>query len=201
MNNAVKFKGSGGRLEFWLEPGLKYAELREALRDRLNENAELFKSSTYPVMFYGKLFTPEQKRELRNLLSEEYAFNHVSFVDDELSEKAVPQEHVFIKGGVKNGHSVDAKGNITVIGDVAGGARLSAGGSIAVLGELFGSAHAGAMGDASATVSAVKLLPKELKIADTAFDLSKLKKPKRPQTARLDEGAPVIEESSPKRKR
>ena len=82
MSEPVTVKGNGNKLEFWMDAELPYAELREALINRLDVNASFYIGSKRPVVFYGKIFTDTQKRELKNLLSREYCFNRVSFVDD-----------------------------------------------------------------------------------------------------------------------
>lgn len=93
MGNPVIVKGNGNKLEFWLDSELSYAELRQALVNRLDVNASFYIGSKRPVVFYGKIFTDAQKRELKSLMVNEYCFNHVSFVDDEVDKNASMSHH------------------------------------------------------------------------------------------------------------
>jgi septum site-determining protein MinC len=55
---------------------------------------------------------------------------------------------------------------VVVIGDVNPGAEIIAGGDVVVWGKLRGLVHAGAMGDTTAVICALELIPTRLRIAD-----------------------------------
>lgn len=71
---------------------------------------------------------------------------------------------LFVLETVRNGQRVAYDGDIVVLGDANAGSELVATGSIVVLGTLRGMAHAGSAGDESASVSAFRLVPQQLRI-------------------------------------
>ena len=91
---------------------------------------------------------------------------------------------------VRSGQILRHPGHIVVIGDVNPGAQLIAGGDIIVWGKLHGVAHAGALGDNSAVICALELMPSLLKIADATRTSSPLSQKrgriKQPETAMLE---------------
>lgn len=95
---------------------------------------------------------------------------------------------------LRSGQSLRHPGSIAVIGDVNPGAEILAGGDIVVWGRLRGVVHAGAMGDATAVVCALDLVPTQLRIAD---HISRSPEDKRkraiPEVARVREGQIVAE--------
>ncbi|HZY45187.1 MAG TPA: septum site-determining protein MinC, partial [Anaerolineae bacterium] len=95
---------------------------------------------------------------------------------------------------LRSGQSLRHPGSIAVIGDVNPGAEILAGGDIVVWGRLRGVVHAGAMGDATAVVCALDLVPTQLRIADY-ISRSPEDKRKRaiPEVARVREGQIVAE--------
>ncbi len=56
------------------------------------------------------------------------------------------------------------EGNVVILGDVNPGAEVIAAGDVVVLGTLRGIAHAGALGNTSAVIIAINLVPTQLRI-------------------------------------
>jgi septum site-determining protein MinC len=73
---------------------------------------------------------------------------------------------LILRETIRSGRSVYHEGHIVVIGDVNPGAEIIAGGDVVVWGKLRGLVHAGAMGDTSAVICALELIPTQLRIAD-----------------------------------
>lgn len=71
-----------------------------------------------------------------------------------------------LKETIRSGRSVYHEGHIVVIGDVNPGAEIIAAGDVVVWGRLRGLVHAGALGDKSAVICALELIPTQLRIAD-----------------------------------
>jgi len=67
---------------------------------------------------------------------------------------------------LRSGQSIRFKGSVVVLGDANPGSEIIADGNVIVLGALKGMAHAGAAGDASCFVSALALLPTQLRISN-----------------------------------
>lgn len=71
-----------------------------------------------------------------------------------------------LKETIRSGRSVYHEGHIVVIGDVNPGAEIIAGGDVVVWGKLRGLVHAGALGDKTAVICALELIPTQLRLAD-----------------------------------
>ncbi|MGE5418260.1 MAG: septum site-determining protein MinC [Acidobacteriota bacterium] len=82
------------------------------------------------------------------------------------SGKMDPGETMLVRKTIRSGQKLIHTGNIVVIGDVNPGAEIVAGGSIVIMGSIRGLAHAGSMGDEKAVVTALKLTPTQLRIAN-----------------------------------
>jgi len=102
---------------------------------------------------------------------------------------------------LRSGQKINYDGNVVVIGDVNPGAEIIATGDIAVMGTLRGVVHAGARGDRSAVVTAFRLLPTQLRIADqiTRAPDENYPEPKVPEMALIRDGRVVIEQYQPNR--
>ena len=67
---------------------------------------------------------------------------------------------------LRSGQRIDVEGDLVLMGDANPGSILTATGNIVVVGALRGTAHAGINGDDGASVSAYRLQPLQLRIAD-----------------------------------
>lgn len=102
---------------------------------------------------------------------------------------------VLIKRTVRCGQLIQFEGNVVVMGDVNPGAEIVASGSIVIMGVLRGIVHAGAKGNEEATVSAFRLQPTQLRIANhiTRAPDGEYPSPDHPEIARVRDGVVVIE--------
>jgi septum site-determining protein MinC len=73
---------------------------------------------------------------------------------------------LILRETIRSGRSIYHEGHVVVIGDVNPGAEIIAGGDVVVWGNLRGHVHAGALGDRSAVLCALELIPTQLRIAD-----------------------------------
>jgi septum site-determining protein MinC len=73
---------------------------------------------------------------------------------------------LILRETIRSGRSIYHEGHVVVIGDVNPGAEIIAGGDVVVWGKLRGLVHAGALGDKSAVICALELIPTQLRIAD-----------------------------------
>jgi septum site-determining protein MinC len=73
---------------------------------------------------------------------------------------------LLLKETVRSGRHIFHEGHLIVVGDVNPGAQLVAGGDVIVWGKLRGLVHAGALGDTTAVICALELMPTQLRIAD-----------------------------------
>jgi len=88
------------------------------------------------------------------------------FSDISRSRLDPAQSVVFHRGSMRSGQSIKHEGSVVVVGDVKPGAEVVAGGNVVVLGAAMGVVHAGSLGDSRAFVSALRLMPTQLRISD-----------------------------------
>lgn len=96
---------------------------------------------------------------------------------------------------LRSGQKIFCEGNLVILGDINPGAEVVAGGNIVVMGTLKGMAHAGAFGDETAIISAYRLSPTQIRIANhiTRPPDGEVIVVSTPETARIRAGKVVIE--------
>jgi septum site-determining protein MinC len=105
-----------------------------------------------------------------------------------------PEVGLIARRTLRSGQQLRHPGSITVIGDVNPGAEIVAGGDIVVWGKLRGTVHAGAMGNETAVVCALELMPTQLRIAQYfARSPEGRRRKSPPEVARIREGKIVAE--------
>jgi len=99
-----------------------------------------------------------------------------------------------VKATVRSGQTVLFDGDLVVLGDVNAGAEVIAAGDVVVVGTLRGVAHAGSRGDRGATITAMRLEPTQLRLADFVARPpdGEHSRPKGPEIARIEDGTVVI---------
>jgi septum site-determining protein MinC len=100
---------------------------------------------------------------------------------------------VLIKETIRSGRSIQHDGHVAVIGDVNPGAEIIAGGDVVVWGKLRGLVHAGALGDRSAVICALELIPTQLRIADQIAISPDRRRQPVPEMASIRDGHIVAE--------
>lgn len=101
---------------------------------------------------------------------------------------------LILRETIRSGRSIYHEGHVIVIGDVNPGAEIIAGGDVVVWGKLRGLVHAGAMGDNSAVICALELIPTQLRIADQiAISPHDQRRPKTPEKVSMHNGRIVAE--------
>jgi len=93
---------------------------------------------------------------------------------------------------LRSGQVLRHHSHVTVIGDINPGAEIIAAGSILVWGRLRGTVHAGALGDRSAVVCALEMMPALLRIADQMARTPD-QRPAGPETASIQNDRIVVE--------
>lgn len=95
---------------------------------------------------------------------------------------------------IRSGRSVYHEGHIVVIGDVNPGAEIIAVGDVVVWGKLRGLVHAGALGDKTAVICALELIPTQLRIADQiAISPNDQRRQSTPEKVSINDGRIVAE--------
>lgn len=112
------------------------------------------------------------------------------------SRDLLQENTILFQGTLRSGQSLKFPGNIVILGDVNPGGEVIAGENIVIMGNLRGIAHAGAKGNEKAVVTAFRLQPTQLRIANhitRAPDGEALGEPNYPEIARIKNGIVVIE--------
>ncbi|MGE5391529.1 MAG: septum site-determining protein MinC [Deltaproteobacteria bacterium] len=187
---------------------MSFAELEEELLYRLNNLPSYLPGTMVRIDIGDQRLTSKQVRELEDLLldhgfylqdlmsngppgreadvpGEEYPFDHMPYYNDT----------VMICRHLRSGQKLFSEGNVVILGDVNPGAEVIAGGNILIMGSLRGMVHAGAFGDETAMISAYRMNPTQLRIANhitrppdgESVELSI------PELARIRDGKVVIE--------
>jgi septum site-determining protein MinC len=113
----------------------------------------------------------------------------------DLDNNLLSENTILLQRTLRSGQSLKYPGNVVILGDVNPGGEVIAGGNIIVMGCLRGVAHAGALGDENAIVTAFRLQPTQLRIANhiTRAPDGKMPDPQYPEIAKIKSGMIVIE--------
>jgi len=221
----ITIKGKpGGVFEIDVEPLSSYAEIRDALREKLDKNKDFFTGADAKLLFTGRAMTRAQKQDIRRMLHMDYDVDGVTFEDereaspeeapirraaepaaaavienrvDLISREYFKAKSIFISHTLRSGQRVECEGDIVVLGDVNDGAEVIAGGSIAVMGTLRGLAHAGATGRSDVVVAANDLRPKQLRISGKIAVFPEGQSGGVPEIAEYSKGSIVIRALKP----
>ncbi|MDI3280437.1 MAG: septum site-determining protein MinC [Bacillota bacterium] len=209
----VSIKGTRQGLRILLDPEGEFEEVLQELEERLNSGNGFFTGASVDIYTGGRELRPEHWAALAELVGKRFGLR-IGVIDqrrqppEELpygpvrnqgGEEAALADRVeptlLVKRTLRSGQSVRFKGNVVIVGDVNPGAEVVATGDVIVIGVLRGMVHAGAAGNRAAVVTAFRLAPTQLRIADVitrAPDNASL--PSVPEVARIKDGCVVIEE-------
>jgi septum site-determining protein MinC len=182
--NAVVFKGTKEGLYILIKEEMNLDNIKDNLNEKIKPSKRFFEGAKI-VNFKGKHLTKEEFDELKDLVENDYGMSVLEEYSpnlDVLSDKEeikesttyekLPYDNVIqdkvliLRATVRSGQLIEYTGNILIIGDVNPGAQIKATGSIIVMGTMRGVAHAGSNGDYGAFVSALNLLPAQIRIGD-----------------------------------
>jgi septum site-determining protein MinC len=185
-----------------LSPYQRFSEMKHGLDRQLT----LLKCPPGSEICLGlgkRRLTNRELKELELVLLSHQLYLKDIVGDDGDSAREIPlidnmphyQETMLLCKNVRSGQKLASSGNIVILGDVNPGAEIVAGGNIVVMGCLRGMAHAGALGDERAVISAYRLRPTQLRIADhiTRPPDNEVVTVKNPEVARIRDDKVVIE--------
>lgn len=190
-----KSKGSKGTKEkklFMKRPeantclDLAEEQLPEEVGSRIEFEVDDSLSGTEPADGHNLQQSQPEQKPVKTRETQQGSSWQQAFADDNT---------ILIKRTVRSGQCIQFDGNVVVMGDVNPGSEIIASGNIVVMGALRGVVHAGATGNEEATVSAFKLQPTQLRIANhiTRAPDGDYPIPEHPETARIKDGVVVIE--------
>ncbi len=208
-------KGSRDGLRLVLDEGASWDQILIALRDQLERGTEFFHGAELTVETGERPLGDGEFDALLGLLNEHGLYpaalatntregrnaGRVAGITtrpatripappatrEQASDGALLVSRTLRSGQVLRHHS-----HVTVIGDINPGAEIIAAGSILVWGRLRGTVHAGALGDRSAVVCALEMMPALLRIADQMARTPD-QRPAGPETASIQDDRIVVE--------
>lgn len=167
--SAVVFKGDADGLIIVLDEKADFADIKIALQQKFSEANDFFQSDMVVRVNVGKReLDNDQKRELINIFRNLSGLSVVEFIkkEYEFSKRDIKDDTLLVKGTIRSGQSIDFEGNIVILGDVNPGAEVVAKGDIIVMGNFRGIGHAGIQGKEDSIISAFRLEPTQLRIAN-----------------------------------
>ncbi|MDR1664857.1 MAG: septum site-determining protein MinC [Clostridiales bacterium] len=222
-NQCVVIKGRKEGISIWLDERADFEKLKEQLQAKVSGAKQFFADADANVAFKGRLLSEDEEKALTDIILSETTLE-LSFVETEgyVPASAVPApppaespapaptgtqqttEHMtaFYQNGLRSGQSIRYSGSVVVMGDANPGSEIIANGNVIVLGSLKGMVHAGASGDSKCYVSALSLMPTQLRIANiityippkenNAKENKTRKKTRRPSYAYIQDGQVYI---------
>lgn len=171
----VMIKGTKEGLTLHLNDQCSFQDLKKELDDKLSAHYRETEGSpllTVNIQTGNRYLAEDQVEELkdivrqkRNLVVNEVWSNVITKND---AEKLIDERNIeTLTGVIRSGQVVEVTGDILIVGDVNPGGKVLAGGNIYILGSLKGIAHAGCNGSQQSVIVASKMLPSQLRIADS----------------------------------
>lgn len=180
MKNTVVLKSNKAGMTVILDPSVPFEELLADIAAKFQESARFWGSVQMTLTLSGRPLTAEEEFTIVNVITEHSQIQILCLVDQDINrtrrcEKALNEKLMelsaatgqFYRGRLKRGEQLESEASIVIIGDVEAGARITAKGNIVVLGELYGTAFAGISGNSQAVVTALRMAPSQLRIADS----------------------------------
>ncbi len=173
-DNYVIFKGGRNGIIILLDKDVNFETLKEQLKIKVSHAQKFFDKSKAAITFKGRHLSDEQEKECIDIIISESNLNityiYNEFLDtykentNNIDIDIIPTKYHF--GAVRSGQLIRFAGNIVIIGDVNPGGEIVADGNIIITGALKGLVHAGFKGRTDVIVTASKLLPIQLRIAN-----------------------------------
>ncbi|WP_018247849.1 septum site-determining protein MinC [Orenia marismortui] len=169
LSSGVIFKGDLEGLIIILNDQLEFNSIKEELRDKFIQAGDFFNDDMIVKVKLGRRrLSTEEKKELLKIFRAQGGISVIEFINNDNSFVDAQEEGdtLLVKRTIRSGQTVRFQGNIVILGDVNPGAEVVAEGDIVVMGHFRGIAHAGANGDVDSTISAFRLEPTQLRIAN-----------------------------------
>lgn len=206
---AIELKGTKDGPVINVKEALDYESTEIGIKEFISANIKFFEGVDFIDLSLPYLKSTERNKLLKslendfpirfNIITQRKKIDSKKVQKDQDNSIIVEERYKpskFIRATIRSGSSVEFEGNVIVLGDVNPGAQIIAGGNIVVMGYLRGVAHAGSKGDEKAFVSANRLEPIQLRIANyIAISPEDTKStPKGCRIAYIHEGTIMIED-------
>ncbi|WP_027338570.1 septum site-determining protein MinC [Halonatronum saccharophilum] len=169
QNNGVVFKGDLEGLIIILHDEFDFSVIKDELKSKFIQAGDFFDDDMIVRIKLGRRhLSLKEKKELIKIFKNQNGISVIEFInnDNRFVDSKEEGDTLLIKRTVRSGQTIRFEGNIVIRGDVNPGAEIVAGGDIVIMGYFRGIGHAGAKGDVDATISAFRLEPAQLRIAN-----------------------------------
>lgn len=191
MGKFVQVKGSAKGFSIHVfEPD--FQAIQTELAEMMRESKGFFKGAKF-AGFQGRNLREEEEEQLLSILEMDFNLETIKEKEEpeeneaEAIEPPARELHV-IGRTLRSGQRIDVEGDLVLMGDANPGSILTATGNIVVVGALRGIAHAGINGDEAVSISAFRLEPLQLRIANViARSTDQVKAEGKREIARLNE--------------
>ena len=215
MNAPIAIKGSKDGLRLMLSEEAAWDDVMAALRTQFERGTEFFHGAELTVDVGDRALAEDELQALLALLQEHglqpgalatnspqgrSAGRAAGITTRPTNRHVAPparqsdtESALLVTRTLRSGQVLRHTGHVTILGDVNPGAEVIASGSVVVWGRLRGTVHAGALGDTTAQVCALELLPSLLRIADF-MARSPDQRTVGPEVARINDGQIEVEQ-------
>jgi septum site-determining protein MinC len=200
MARNLVFKADRNGLVINLDEECDFIDIKKSLQKKFNQGERFFEQDMIVKIDPGeRSLSRKEKQELLEVFKQLSGVSVVEFINNNspaANSKTNPEDStLLIKRTLRSGQSIDSEGNIVIQGDINPGAEVIAGKDILVLGEIRGIAHAGANGDLESTISAFRLQPIQLRIANyiSRAPDEEINHPNRPEIAFIKDDKIVLD--------
>lgn len=176
-----------------------FDDMMEDFVQRLTLGKKFYRDASIKITTQLNEFNEKQIIMLKNILFDEFLIKDCIFEEiEEIKNKTFLGVYEgrtkFYRKTLRSGQVIRYPGNIVIIGDVNPGSEVYAGGNIIVLGNLKGNVHAGNSGNTKAIISAFRLQPKILQIANVMTRAPEDdEKSYYPEVAKIKDGTIIVE--------
>lgn len=172
--NNVTIRGTKEGLILFLNDECSFTELVSELQEKLSSNYPQISEGPavhVKVSVGNRFLTEAHQEQLRTIICDQQklVINQIesNVITKQEAEKLQKESQTAtISKVVRSGQVLEVKGNLLLLGDVNPGGTVVATGNIYIMGVLRGIAHAGSEGDQEAIISASKMEPSQLRIAE-----------------------------------
>ncbi len=215
MSAPIAIKGSKDGLRLMLAEDVAWEEVVAALRSQLERGTEFFHGAELTIDVGDRALEDNDLQALLALMHE-HGLQPTALATNSREGRTAaraagmtarptnrnapttqrvgdPEAALMVTRTLRSGQVLRHHGHVTIVGDVNPGAEIVASGSVIVWGRLRGTVHAGALGDTSALVCALELIPSLLRIADL-MSRPPDQRPAGPETARIKDGQIEVEQ-------
>jgi len=191
MGKFVQVKGSAKGFSIHVfEPD--FQAIQTELAEMMRESKGFFKGAKF-AGFQGRNLREEEEEQLLSILEMDFNLETIKEKEEPEEDEAEaiepPARELHVIGRtLRSGQRIDVEGDLVLMGDANPGSILTATGNIVVVGALRGIAHAGINGDEAVSISAFRLEPLQLRIANViARSTDQVKAEGKREIARLNE--------------